>query len=307
MKKLLTAALACCIAVSALCLGVNAQGKNYLSAEWGKGLDASVEKKEDGVYKITNLKNQWSSPFLPSLASIKDAVSKEESIIVTFKIRAVYKAGNEGEYTTARVLFRGTTPEKIADNEEASEEWKAKYEESLDGENAVFECNLGNVMYYGSAIEFTDSEWTLVEWPMALTSAQVDNKMITEWNLCIDTVKDNTLLAGIEIKDAGIYCESDYVSQSEPEETPEPEEPEQPDEEATPTPTMKNVFGETTPTPTVAAEATATVEATEVPNDTKGGNSLWWVWVIVAVVVVAGGGAAVYFFVIKKKKDGKAE
>lgn len=305
MKKLLTAALACCIAVSALCLGVNAQGKNYLSAEWGKGLDASVEKKEDGVYKITNLKNQWSSPFLPSLASIKDAVSKEESIIVTFKIRAVYKAGNEGEYTTARVLFRGTTPEKIADNEEASEEWKAKYEESLDGENAVFECNLGNVMYYGSAIEFTDSEWTLVEWPMALTSAQVDNKMITEWNLCIDTVKDNTLLAGIEIKDAGIYCESDYVSDAPA--TPTPTPTPEPEEDTTPTPTMKNVFGETTPTPTVGAEATATVEATEVPNDTKGGNSLWWVWVIVAVVVVAGGGAAVYFFVIKKKKDSKAE
>lgn len=304
MKKLLTVALACCVAVSALCLGVNAQGKNYLKSEWTNGLDATVSKEGD-VYKAVNMINQWSSPFLPSLASIKDAVSKEESIIVTFKIRAVYKAGNEGEYTTARVLFRGTTPEKIEANEKASEEWKLKYEESLDGENAVFECNLGNVMYYGSAIEFTDSEWTLVEWPMALTSAQVDNKMITEWNLCIDTVKDNTLLAGIEIKDAGIYCESDYVSDAPA--TPTPTPTPEPEEDTTPTPTMKNVFGETTPTPTVGAEATATVEATEVPNDTKGGNSLWWVWVIVAVVVVAGGGAAVYFFVIKKKKDGKAE
>ncbi len=296
MKKLLTVALACCIAVSALCLGVNAQGKNYLKSEWTNGLDATVSKEGD-VYKAANMINQWSSPFLPSLAAIKDAVSKEESIIVAFKIRAVYKAGNEGEYTTARVLFRGTTPEKIADNEGASEEWQAKYEESLDGEDALFRCSMGNVMFYGSAVEFTDSEWTLVEWPMALTSAQVDNKMITEWNLCIDTVKDNTLLAGIEIKDAGIYCESDYVSDAPA--TPTPTPTPEPEEDTTPTPTMKNVFGETTPTPTVAA--------TEVPNDTKGGNSLWWVWVIVAVVVVAGGGAAVYFFVIKKKKDGKAE
>lgn len=304
MKKLLTAALACCIAVSALCLGVNAQGKNYLKAEWTNGLDTTVSKEGD-VYKAVNMINQWSSPFLPSLAAIKDAVSKEESIIVTFKIRAVYKAGNEGEYTSANVLFRGTTPEKIEPNEEASEEWKLKYEESLDGEDALFGCSMGNVMYYGSAIEFTDSEWKLVEWPMALTSAQVNNNMITEWNLCIDTVKDNTLLAGIEIKDAGIYCESDYVSDAPA--TPTPTPTPEPEEEATPTPTMKNVFGETTPTPTVAAKATATVEATEVPNDTKGGNSLWWVWVIVAVVVVAGGGAAVYFFVIKKKKDGKAE
>ena len=302
MKKLLTVALACCIAVSALCLGVNAQGKNYLKSEWTNGLDATVSKEGD-VYKAVNMINQWSSPFLPSLAAIKDAVSKEESIIVTFKIRAVYKAGNEGEYTTARVLFRGTTPEKIAQDQD--EEWQAKYEESLDGEDALFRCRDGNVMYYGSAIEFTDSEWTLVEWPMALTSAQVDNKMITEWNLCIDTVKDNTLLAGIEIKDAGIYCESDYVSDAPA--TPTPTPTPEPEEDTTPTPTMKNVFGETTPTPTVGAEATATVEATEVPNDTKGGNSLWWVWVIVAVVVVAGGGAAVYFFVIKKKKDGKAE
>lgn len=302
MKKLLTAALACCIAVSALCLGVNAQGKNYLKAEWTNGLDTTVSKEGD-VYKAVNMINQWSSPFLPSLAAIKDAVSKEESIIVTFKIRAVYKAGNEGEYTSANVLFRGTTPEKIAEDQD--EEWKLKYEESLDGEDALFGCSSGNVMYYGSAIEFTDSEWTPVEWPMALTSAQVNNNMITEWNLCIDTVKDNTLLAGIEIKDAGIYCESDYVSDAPA--TPTPTPTPEPEEDATPTPTMKNVFGETTPTPTVAAKATATVEATEVPADTKGGNSLWWVWVIVAVVVVAGGGAAVYFFVIKKKKDGKAE
>lgn len=304
MKKLLTAALACCIAVSALCLGVNAQGKNYLKAEWINGLDATVSKEGD-VYKVANMTNEWSSPFLPSLAAIKDAVSKEESIIVTFKIRAVYKAGNEGEYTTARVLFRGTTPENIAANEVASGEWKEKYEASLDGEDAIFDCSYGNVMYYGSNIEFTDSEWTLVEWPMALTSVQVNNNMITEWNLCIDTVKDNTLLAGIEIKDAGIYCESDYVSDAPA--TPTPTPTPEPEEDATPTPTMKNVFGETTPTPTVAAKVTAIVEATEVPNDTKGGNSLWWVWVIVAVVVVAGGGAAVCFFVIKKKKDGKAE
>ena len=304
MKKLLTAALACCIAVSALCFGVNAQGKNYLKSEWTNGLDATVSKEGD-VYKAANMINQWSSPFLPSLASIKEAVAKEESIIVTFKIRAVYKAGNEGEYTTAKVLFRGTTSEKIEPKEEPSEEWNAKYEESLDGEDALFRCSMGNVMFYGSDVEFTDSEWTLVEWPMALTSAQVDNKMITEWNLCIDTVKDNTLLAGIEIKDAGIYCESDYVSDAPA--TPTPTPTPEPEEDTTPTPTMKNVFGETTPTPTVAAEATATVEATEVPHDTKGGNSLWWVWVIVAVVVVAGGGAAVYFFVIKKKKDGKAE
>lgn len=304
MKKLLTAALACCIAVSALCLGVNAQGKNYLKAEWTNGLDATVSKEGD-VYKVANMINQWSSPFLPSLAAIKDAVSKEESIIATFKIRAIYTEGNEGEHTSANVLFRGTTSEKIEPKEEPSEEWNAKYEESLDGEDALFRCSMGNVMFYGSAVEFTDSEWTLVEWPMTLTSAQVDNKMITEWNLCIDTVKDNTLLAGIEVKDAGIYCESDYVSDAPA--TPTPTPTPEPEEEATPTPTMKNVFGETTPTPTVAAEATATVEATEVPNDTKGGNSLWWVWVIVAVVVVAGGGAAVYFFVIKKKKDGKAE
>lgn len=304
MKKLLTAALACCIAVSAICLGVNAQGKNYLKAEWTNGLDATVSKEGD-VYKAANMMNSWSSPFLPSLASIKEAVAKEESIIVTFKIRAVYKAGNEGEYTTARVLFRGTTPENIAANDDASGEWKEKYEESLDGEDAIFDCSKGNVMYYGSNIEFTDSEWTLVEWPMALTSAQVNNNMITEWNLCIDNVKDNTLLAGIEIKDTGIYCESDYVSDAPA--TPTPTPTPEPEEDATPTPTMKNVFGETTPTPTVAAKATATVEATEVPTDTKGGNSLWWVWVIVAVVVVAGGGAAVYFFVIKKKKDGKAE
>ena len=304
MKKLLTVALACCIAVSALCFGVNAQGKNYLKTEWANGLDATVTKSGD-VYKATNMVNQWSSPTLASLASIKDAVAKEESIIVTFKIRAIYNAGNEGEYTSARVLFRGTTPEKIAATTEASEDWKIRYEESLDGENAVFECNLGNVMYYGSNIEFTDSEWTLVEWPMALTSAQVDNKMITEWNLCIDNVKDNTLLAAIEIKDTGIYCESDYVSDAPA--TPTPTPTPEPEEDATPTPTMKNVFGDATPTPTATAEATATVEATEVPTDTKGGNSLWWVWVIVAVVVVAGGGAAVYFFVIKKKKDGKTE
>lgn len=302
MKKFLTAALACCIAVSALCLGVNAQGKNYLSAEWGGGLDASVEKKEDGVYKITNLKNPWSSPFLPALSSIKEAIKNEESIVVTFWIRALYLEDSGATETGIAVLFRGSP-----NGTQGDEAWQEAYDTALDGEDAQFTCKDSNVMFYGPRLTLSEEEWTLVEWTIPVTQKQADCDLIQEWNLCIDNISNNSSIAAIEIKDTGIYCESDYVSQSEPEETPEPEEPEQPDEEATPTPTMKNVFGETTPTPTVAAEATATVEATEVPNDTKGGNSLWWVWVIVAVVVVAGGGAAVYFFVIKKKKDGKAE
>lgn len=307
MKKILTAALACCIAVSALCFGVNAQGKNYLKSEWTNGLDAQVTKGTDNVYKATNLKNQWSSPFLSALDSIKDAVSKEESIIVTFKIRAVYTDGNDGEYTSARVLFRGTTPEKIDSKDPAaSEEWNAKYEESLDGENAVFQCASGNVMFYGSKIEFTDSEWTTVEWAMDLTKAQLESPMVTGWNLCIDTVTDNTLLSAIEIKDTGVFCQSDFESDIPA--TPTPEPTPTPDADATPTPTMKTMFGsDATPTATATESATAIAEATEAPTTEKSGNSLWWVWVIIAVVVVAGGGAAAYFLVIKKKKDNKAE
>lgn len=299
MKKFLTAALACCIAVSALCFGVNAQGKNYLSTEWGKGLDVSVEKKEDGVYKITNLKNSWSSSFLPSLSSIKEAVKNEESIVVTFKIRAIYLEDSDATETTTYVLFRGTP-----DGTQGAEAWLEAYDEALDGEDALFTCDKGgNVMFYGPRLTLSEEEWTLVEWTIPLTQKQADCSLIQEWNLCIDNISNNSSIAAVEIKDTGIYCESDYESKFAPEETPAPEEPEQPGEEATPTPTMKNMFDEKEATATPApVESTATAKATEAPAENKDGNSLWWVWVVVAVVVI-GGGAAVYFLVIKKKKD----
>lgn len=298
MKKMLKAVAAAMAVTAMMCVNAYAANENYLKEEWNDGIETVVEKKTEGgdtVYRATNVINPYSSPVIPVLAAVKKAYnSGADAVALTFEIRAVYKNGEDLQ-SSAKLLLRGAASDgALARDFDA---WNKKYEEACGDNDVPFVNKSGNIMYHAPNGFNFSGEWTTVEWTIEFPKEIVNIGMLSEWNLCMDGISECADIEAIEVKNAAVYNFEDYEPAEET--TPVPEGPK---DDATPTPTMKNVFGEATPTTT--AEATATVEATEVPTETKGGNSLWWVWGIAAVVVV-GGAVAVCVVINKKKKTDK--
>lgn len=290
-----------------LFVSVSAQGDNFLKREWEKGSLNTTVKKEtvDGedVYRATNINVAYNSPMVSVYDAIKEATDGEDATVtVAMKVRIEYKEGKEGSETQMRILFRGTPADKTLAKD--PDEWNSKYESGLE-DTALFENQSGNVMFVnGRKKTVSDSEWTLVEWTFDVAKDEMESDMLTDWNLCVDTLSNPQDISALLFKDAGVYLADDYESEEpEPEPTPEPDEEE-------PTVTMKVLYGsdgnllenktEQTPAPT---DGVQNIDGTFEQNGENSENPYWWIWVIVAVVAV--GCAVTVSVIINKKRSEK--
>lgn len=298
-----------CLMTAVLFVSASAQGDNFLEKEWEKGtLGATMEKTEiDGetVYKGGNISAAYVSPMVSVYDAVKEASGGEDATVtIAMKVRIEYKKGKEDSETQMRILLRGTPADKKLVKE--PDEWNDKYESDLE-DTALFKNASGNVMFTNDRKKtVNDSEWTLVEWTFDVAKDEMESDMLTDWNLCVDTLSNPKDISAILFKDTGVYLTEDYESEApESDPTPEPEEEE-------PTVTMKVLYG-SDGNLLENKDGGQTPESTDGVQNTDGGleqngenskNPYWWIWVVAAVAAV---GCAVTVSVIIKNKKKSAK
>ncbi len=314
MKKLFTLIITVVLLVSVASLSVSAvEPKNFVAADatWDSFYATSVETKDGVLTAVLDASKAWSSPSINLLPAIKDALGDKEEVefVLTFKIKANYKAGTNIDSTSSKVLFRGTNGLYVT-----KDEWAAVYEEMLDGEAPVFTNSDGNILHYIENSLVYDEEWTEVYIELAYTKGQIECEAVTKWNLCFDKTDTLNELESIQIKDLGIYLLDDAPEAEEggEDEGTTDEGTEDGGAEAKPTATAKPATQKPAtqkPTQTKAPEASATAEATPgtVTNTSNGGSVFSDPAVVIVVAlsgaVVVASAATIVLVLLKKKKQ----
>ena len=200
MKKLLTLVLTIVLVFSMSAMIVSADDvKNFAEgAKWTKGHSGGVTEK-DGAFKATGIDQPYKSPFVDILPAIKEALGTETEaeLIIRFMIRADFKNGNEGEQLTAKPLLRGgnIAAEEVSD-------WNASFSEATEGDNFFKSDAGGNIMHiFPTSLSFTDEEWTPVIVELTVSDTVVNCDLVKNWNLCIDTIANPSIIEALYFKD----------------------------------------------------------------------------------------------------------
>ncbi len=227
MKKFLTIILALVLACSLAVPVLAEEPTNYAEgAKWTKG-NAGAVTETDGVAVATGITNKWNAPNIDILPAVKEAIDGDDEIEITiaFEFRATFTKGNEGGSVSARTLMRGANglPDlKGADNSAA---WNEAYEESLDGEDPLFNNSNGNILkYLNYEVDFTE-EWTEASVSLFVYGSQVENECVTEWNFTVDNISEPGIVETLEFKNFAVYLADEAPEIEEPEEPEEPEVP----------------------------------------------------------------------------------
>ena len=245
MKKLIYFLFASILTFSVLCSTVSAdEGVNYAkNLKWSKGWCSSI-KVSDGVTTATGFSQNYSTPFFNIQPALKDAMGDEDdvTVILSFKMHVILKKTASVDLITAKALIRGNNgkPEYTT-----ASEWRAAYEESLDGEERFFGTTGSNVniLKYldSSVLALTEDDWYSFETTITVSRAQLHNEFVNAWFVCFDNISSYNYVESFVIKDLAIYV---YGEEPEdPEETPKPTEkaPEATKEASQPTATLRPI------------------------------------------------------------------
>ena len=299
MKKLLTIILALTIVFALACpVFANEDVENFLreDAKWDKGTatKGTVTVDADGVVTATGITAAWAAPSIDILPSIKDAIGTDDEIELTisFEARATFTAGNEGSASSGRVLMRGTNGISGLGGADNVESWVEAYEESLDGEDALFQNSKGNIMkFLGGNVDLVDDDWSVYTVTLFLYAAQIDNPSVTEWKLTLDNISEPEKIENLQFRNLIITTEELEIEEEE-DETEEPAENDAPATDENPatdrTPaTDENPATENEPEATQKpAVSTPDLSATEAPQG-AGAVSFNKIAVLIASIVSA--------------------
>ncbi len=321
MKKIITFLLVFVLAFSLFAVSASAENENYAkNLKWKQLITASVSES-DGVFTATGITQPFHSPginLLPAINEMLKASDGDDEITVTFSFEARVKftEANEGETLRARILFRGVNGIQGVNPAEEADEWNGQYTDSLDGEDSLFESDPnGNIMYVIGSADIVDNDWSLIEITKTLTRAQIENKSVTAWNLCIDslTVGGSPLTAGLV---ENLQIRNTYVGapieEEEPEATPTPTpKPEdKPTTEDKPTEKPQGGTAEKTPVPTQNTSALQTPDLEGAVDDVlqekpvltpAQAATINYIGFAVAFVLGIAVGAVITLLIVKKK------
>ena len=280
MKKLFAIVLTLALAASMLCVVAHAEAKNYVTHQWNADIfPGAIKLNDDGTAEYSKINAGW---FGPTLDVYEDLVTMmgdktEMDITIKFAIKVRFKAGHEDSETTFNALIRGYAPQSLLDTLADKDDWNDAYAESLDGDDAVFSSNSGNILTYlpEQSVTVNDTEWTDYETSLVLTKGNLNPKYFENMRMTFDTINDYELIDAIIIKDFGIYL-TEEIEADKP--TPEPT--------AEPTATHEATA---TPAPTEAPAVTDAPAATDEPAapEKKGCGSLLALGLLAAVIPAA--------------------
>ena len=257
MKKILSAVLSAGIVLTAAFgFSASAQGTNYFVGDSAR-LDECACKitttnvNGTTVYDVTNMSSTIGFPNLAVYDACKNALeaSGEDSVtlIAAFDARMDFVPGTD--VATAHITLRNWDFNKS--NIPQYEALDAKGSRHMIFYPPADESHL--VIKLQKGVQFT-SDWQTYAVQIEVGKEDFQEGAGKSWGLSIDNFANYASVTRAQIRNCGIYLESEY-EESDPQETDEP----------TPTPTQA-----VTPSPTATAN-TATNGATEIPKTDESG------------------------------------
>ena len=185
------------------------ENNKLLSNEWVKGLGGATVKKEivDGeeVYIMSKMDSTYASAYLDIYPSIKALMGNESevSVCIVLDVRVVNADGISGEDFPFGMKLRPACT-SLTKTQEA-------FNENYAPESDSFKHQYGSVSAsMVSGLNATE-DWLRVEIYKTFIDADINDEFWTKWNLCFDQLTDFESGASLQIKNAGIFLEDDYV------------------------------------------------------------------------------------------------